>query len=269
VFKSILFTVFLFSQLISWSQSDEVIIPFTKNSSNVLETDILLNGYKSRFIFDTGASNVSFSSKLYKTLVQKGLITQSDIIREIETVMANGDIAKALIVNIKRIDLGDSYLENIEAMIIKGNNVPPLLGQSALEKFGTITIDNQKSLIFLKRIKNLNSNLELNKLKLIPCDVKSIKFIKGLHNYLKDNKINNFSIKHIEIEKNIPPFKAIQRLKNIITIRYFDEKDLKKVNIIKKILAQGADERAISIENMTSLFKNPISGLIEVWVSIN
>lgn len=46
--------------------------------------------------------------------------------------------------------LGDVILYNVEATIIDNIHAPLLLGQSALEQFGSIEIDNRNNQIILK-----------------------------------------------------------------------------------------------------------------------
>ncbi len=264
VLKKILFTVLLFNVSILLAQQKEIIIPFSKNVANIIETDVLINGYNSRFIFDTGASNVSFGLDLYNELIAKNILSQNDIIRSGKTILANGSNVDVLIVNIKELTLGNSFLNNIEATVIDGVNVPLLLGQSALEKYGTITIDNQKSVIVLKLKKQNPANKSsLETLRIVPCYQNATKQIEDLKEALK---ANNFLIDTIEIENNIPPIKAINRLKSRVTIRYFSTNDLDKAQKIQKIITDTGYQATIAIENMMPYFKNEIPYYIELWI---
>ncbi len=265
VFKNILFTVFLFSTMIVRAQ-DEVVIPFTRNASNVMETHIEINGKPCRFIFDTGASIVSFGSTLFQELVNNGIIKSDDIIKRTETIMANGDMAKAMIINIKNLKIGTLNLTNIEAMVIEGNNVPPLMGQSVLENFGSITIDNRRKQIILKKIEPLGNMVKLDKLKLIAGNNQAFSTIDNLRTQTFNQQINELIIDQILVDNNIPPQRALDRLPNKITIRYFDKKDMNKVTLLHSLIAHLYDNSTISIEDMTPYFSQAIPNYIELWI---
>ena len=63
---------------------------------------------------------------------------------------ADGSIADGAVVRIREVKVGDCTLKNIEASVIKNQKAPLLLGQSVLERFGTITIDNQNNKLIIK-----------------------------------------------------------------------------------------------------------------------
>lgn len=263
--KKILFTVFLYNSIcLVPQQQKDIIIPFSKNSANVIETDILINGYNSRFIFDTGASNVSFGKNLFDELVSKKILSKNDILRRSKTILANGNEVDVLIINIKELTLGNSFLNNIEATVVDGTNVPLLLGQSALEKYGTITIDNQKNVIILKVKKQKpSSTISLENLKIVPCFRNATKEIGKLKEALKTS---NFLVNITEIEKKIPPIKARYRLKSKVTIRYFSKKDSNKAEKIKQSIIGVGYKVTVGVEDMTPYFKNEIPNYIEVWL---
>ena len=64
---------------------------------------------------------------------------------------ASGDIHEGTILKLKEVKLGDAVLKNIEASVVGNQKAPLLLGQSVLEKFGTITIDNINSKLKIKQ----------------------------------------------------------------------------------------------------------------------
>ncbi len=49
-----------------------------------------------------------------------------------------------------KVKLGDSPLHNVDASVVKGQKAPLLLGRSAMERFVTITIDNQNNILIIK-----------------------------------------------------------------------------------------------------------------------
>ena len=46
--------------------------------------------------------------------------------------------------------MGDVKLKNIDASVVKNQKAPLLLGQSVLERFGSITIDNSSAKLIIK-----------------------------------------------------------------------------------------------------------------------
>ncbi|HRX97913.1 MAG TPA: retropepsin-like aspartic protease [Bacteroidales bacterium] len=118
-------------------------------SGGVLTIPIQINGEQMHFIFDTGASLISISITEASRLYNKGKLTESDFIGKSNFIDANGDITEGTIVNLNSVVIGNRELKNVQACIIYGQNAPLLLGQSALQKFGKVSIDyNKNEIIF-------------------------------------------------------------------------------------------------------------------------
>lgn len=66
-------------------------------------------------------------------------------------ITASGDIHEGTVLRLKEVKLGDAILKNVEASVVHSQKAPLLLGQSVLEKFGTITIDNVNSKLLIKQ----------------------------------------------------------------------------------------------------------------------
>jgi hypothetical protein len=58
---------------------------------------------------------------------------------------------KATVDKVREIKIGDALLKNVEASVVLNQQAPLLLGQSVLERFGTITIDNINSKLLIKQ----------------------------------------------------------------------------------------------------------------------
>jgi aspartyl protease family protein len=63
---------------------------------------------------------------------------------------ATGKISEGTKVNLREVKIGDMILENVEALVVDNVNAPLLLGQTVLERFGSIEIDNDNNIIILK-----------------------------------------------------------------------------------------------------------------------
>ena len=103
-----------------------------------------VDGVNMRFIFDTGASIISISEVEAMYLYKQGVLTKEDIVGSTNFSDANGDISEGTIINLKTVKIGDRTLNNVEASVVHNLRAPLLFGQSALSKFGRISIDNQK-----------------------------------------------------------------------------------------------------------------------------
>lgn len=115
-----------------------------------------VNGVLMKFIFDTGASDVSISETEAKFLIKQGLLSDKDVKGTIKYKIANGDIEEGTKINLKEINIDGLILKDVEASIVHQLNAPLLLGQSAISKLGTFELDGNKLIIK----SNENSNFE-------------------------------------------------------------------------------------------------------------
>lgn len=111
---------------------------------------IEINGIKLRFIFDTGASNICISPAEATVLYRQGTLRKEDIL-DIEYFQdATGKISEGTKINLREIKIGNMVLNNVKATIIDNINAPLLLGQTALERFGSIEINNEQRMIIFQ-----------------------------------------------------------------------------------------------------------------------
>jgi aspartyl protease family protein len=127
----------------------KVVIKMEKKNG-VYQVPIWVNDVKMHFIFDTGAGMVSISETEVNFLIKEGTLTQDDFIGSANFVDANGDVSEGSIINLKSIKVGNRTLYNIKASVVHNLNAPLLLGQTVLEQFGKISIDNKKGEITLE-----------------------------------------------------------------------------------------------------------------------
>ncbi len=128
------------------------------SNQNILEMElengvryiwIEINGIRLKFIFDTGASSICISPAEATVLYRQGTLKKEDILNTEYFQDATGKISEGTKVNLREIKIGNQLIENVEAIIVNNVNAPLLLGQSVLEKFGKIEIDNIKNEITL------------------------------------------------------------------------------------------------------------------------
>lgn len=124
-------------------ESEKFVVKMTENSG-VYEIPVKVNGELMYFIFDTGASLISISSKEAISLYKSGSLTADDVLGKSEFSDANGDISEGTIINLKTVEIGKKTLDNVVACVVDNQNAPLLFGQSALGKFGKVSIDYTK-----------------------------------------------------------------------------------------------------------------------------
>lgn len=154
-----------------------------------------VNNIPMKFIFDTGASDVSISLTEAKFLIKQGLLTDNDIKGKVKYRIANGEIENGTKIILKEINIDGFILKNVEASIVHQLNAPLLLGQSAISKLGTFQIDGNKLIINsgkLEKFDFLGINLKE--------DVNDLGFSTEYLN--KDKKFTIANFESLKISKN-------------------------------------------------------------------
>ena len=122
----------------------KTIIKMTKRDG-VYYIPCKINGSNMEFIFDTGASDITMSLTETLFLYKQGTLTNADFVGKQQYQIANGDVEEGTIVKLKTVEIGSLTLKDVQASIINNEKAPLLLGQSALNRFGKISIDYTKS----------------------------------------------------------------------------------------------------------------------------
>ena len=118
-----------------------------RKEGGVYLVPITVNGLNLDFVFDTGASSISLSAAEATVMARQGKITEDDIVGEAQFYDANGDVSVGTIVTLRTVQIGDITLHNVEASVVDNIQAPLLLGQTALSKFGKVTIDYNNNTI--------------------------------------------------------------------------------------------------------------------------
>lgn len=141
------------SNLISEEEVASVVteVDMKKMYGGTYEVPCSVNGLPLKMIFDTGASDVTISSVEASFMLKNGYLTDNDVKGKTHYMTASGDIHEGTVLRLKEVKIGDATLKNIEASVVHSQKAPLLLGQSVLEKFGTITIDNVNSKLLIKQ----------------------------------------------------------------------------------------------------------------------
>ena len=126
-------------------------IQMTRMRSGVYEVPCTINDLPLKFIFDTGASTTTISSVEAAFMLKNGYLKDGDIKGKEYYSTATGDIHEGTIIRLREIKIGDAILRNVDASVTHSQQAPLLLGQSVMDRFGTITIDNTTSKLTIKQ----------------------------------------------------------------------------------------------------------------------
>jgi hypothetical protein len=74
-------------------------------------------------------------------------LSEEDILGSGKTQIANGDIIDNTVINIKEIEISGLILKDVQAVVIHQQTAPLLLGQSAIQKLGKVSIVGNRLLI--------------------------------------------------------------------------------------------------------------------------
>ncbi len=127
-------------------------IPFTAEGGNCY-VKCQINDLPMRFVFDTGASDVSISMVEATFMMKNGYLTEKDVIGSGRFSDAVGNVSEGTVINLKKVKFGDLELDNVRASVVRNQKAPLLLGQTVLSRIGKIEIDNQKKVIVVKYMK--------------------------------------------------------------------------------------------------------------------
>lgn len=125
-------------------------IGFTRHQGGTFEIPCDINGLALQMLFDTGASDVTISSVEANFMFKNGYLSEKDIKGKKYYQIANGEISAGTVITLREVKIGDAVLHNVDASVVKSQRAPLLLGQSAMERFGTITIDNINNKLIIK-----------------------------------------------------------------------------------------------------------------------
>ena len=125
-------------------------IAFTRHVGGTFEVPCQINGLPLQMIFDTGASDVTISSVEANFMLKNRYLSDKDIKGKRYYQVATGELSAGAVITLREIMIGDVKLKDVEASVVNNQRAPLLFGQSAMERFGTITIDNENNKLIIK-----------------------------------------------------------------------------------------------------------------------
>ncbi len=117
-------------------------VAFKRHQGGTFEIPCEVNGLPLQMLFDTGASSVTLSSVEANFMLKNDYLSAKDLGGKEYYRIADGGITEGTLVTLRQVKIGDFVLKNVKASVVTSQKAPLLLGQSVMERFGTITIDN-------------------------------------------------------------------------------------------------------------------------------
>ena len=250
--KIVLLLLLLFISQISFADTVIQMEPY----GGVYRIPCLVNGAKMKFIFDTGASNVCLSITMAEYLYDNGYIEDEDILGKGSSSVADGRIVDHIKINLKDIEISGIHLYNVQAIVIEGQNAPLLMGQSAIQKLGSIEINGN---ILIIKNDNMDNNDLVDKLFSEARDAyENNLYEKAVEKYgllYQMDKLSDYG-KYIYANACMmtkSPQKTISILNDISTFDYFENE---KIDIYRLLGFANADlekyEEAVAYMELSS-----------------
>ena len=126
-------------------------IDIKRRSGGTFEVPCEINGLPLKMIFDTGASDVTISSVEANFMLKNDYLHSRDVKGRKYYQIANGALAEGTVITLREVKIGDAVLHDVDASVVHSQSAPLLFGQSAMEKFGVITIDNRNNKLIIRR----------------------------------------------------------------------------------------------------------------------
>jgi clan AA aspartic protease (TIGR02281 family) len=120
-----------------------------------------VNGLRMKLVFDTGAAVVSLSQTMAEFMVDNDYMSTDDIYGVATMKQADGTTIKVPRVLLGKINIGGLLLYDVDAVISPSQNAPLLLGQSAIQKLGRITIRGNSLIISKEEANYTGSEREI------------------------------------------------------------------------------------------------------------
>lgn len=146
--------ILIFNLVLSFASVAQERISMTLEKSGVYTIPCEVNGLKLRFVFDTGAADVHLSLVEAAFMLKNGYIDENDFIGSGTYTMADGSILENAMVNLRTIKIGNTVIRNVKACISSKINASLLLGQSAIQKMGSYSIDGSTLILSKKNVSN-------------------------------------------------------------------------------------------------------------------
>lgn len=101
-----------------------------------------------QFLVDPGSAVVVIPRSVLDSLVLNGTVTQDDVVGTGIAELADRSLYRAVRLRLRELRVGDQIVRDVIAAVAPALS-QPLLGQSFLGRFSSVTFDNQRRLLIL------------------------------------------------------------------------------------------------------------------------
>ena len=101
-----------------------------------------------QFLVDPGSALVVIPRSVLRALVLNGTATQDDVVGAGIAELADSSLYEAVHIRLRELRVGDIVLHDVVAAVAPGLS-QPLLGQTFLGRFASVTFDNQRHALIL------------------------------------------------------------------------------------------------------------------------
>lgn len=126
-------------------------VPLEKSEGVYYVPALLNNVINIKFVIDSGAAEVSISPDIALTLIKARTVTENDFLPGMIYQLADGSKVKSDRFILRSLKIGDAVLKDDPCSISNSLLSPLLLGQSALEKLGSVTFDYNSGVVIFKK----------------------------------------------------------------------------------------------------------------------
>jgi len=100
------------------------------------------------FLVDPGAAIVVIPRSALSRLIANGTVSQDDILGTSVAELADSSAYRAIQIRLRELRVGDNVARDVLAAVSPGLTYP-LLGQTFLKRFGSVTLDNRRRVLVL------------------------------------------------------------------------------------------------------------------------
>jgi clan AA aspartic protease (TIGR02281 family) len=101
-----------------------------------------------QFLVDPGAGVVVIPVSMLRNLIANGTIAESDVLGFGTAELADSSMYLTARVRLRELRIGNTVVQDVTAAVSPGLT-QPLLGQSFLQRFATVTFDNRRHVLIL------------------------------------------------------------------------------------------------------------------------
>jgi len=123
-------------------------IPLGESGGIYTVTAQINQSVTAQFLVDPGSALVIIPRSILRALVLSGTLTQDDIVGASIAELADSSLYQAVHVRLRQLRVGDVVLRDVVAAVSPGLS-QPLLGQTFLGRFASVTFDNQRHVMVL------------------------------------------------------------------------------------------------------------------------